>query len=143
MKKIFNIGPAIVGSISRAKKNLHRQIVVPFLPSYEVIFVMYGVVPGQPVTKNESVYNFEKGAFKEAESFFHKMVDSTNSYKVMPSEIFMKKRNKIVKTQHFGPVTEVRTWNQEAVAEKKPFAIIWLLCMSEPNDTYYPIDLDL
>lgn len=114
MKKIFNIGPAIVGSISRAKKNLHRQIVVPFLPSYEVGFVMYGVVPGQPVTKNEKVYNFEKGATKEAEDFFHKMVESTNTYKIMPSEIYLKKRNRVVKTQLFGPVEEVRSWTSTA-----------------------------
>lgn len=116
MKRIFNIVPAITGTFVKAKKQLHKQMVVPFLPSYEVIFVMYGIVPGQPVTKNESVYNFEKGAHKEAEIFFNKMVDSTQSFKVMPSEIFMKKRNRIVKTQHFGPVPEVRSWNNAAVA---------------------------
>lgn len=123
MKKIFNIvpaitgtiagiGPAIAGAISQTKQQLHKQVVVPFLPTYEVGFIMYGVVPGQPVDKKESVYNFEKGASKEAEAFYHKMVESTTMYKVMPSEIYLKKRNKIVRTQHFGPVAEVRTWNQ-------------------------------
>lgn len=114
MKKIFNIGPAIAGSIARAKQSFHRQMVVPFLPSYEVGFVMYGVVPGQPVTKNEKVYNFAKGATKEAEDFFHKMVESTTTYKVMPSEIYLKRRNKVVRTQAFGPVEEVRSWNSTA-----------------------------
>lgn len=127
MKKIFNIvpaitgaiagiGPAIAGSISQAKQQLHKQVIVPFLPTYEVGFVMYGVVPGQPVSKKESVYNFEKGASKEADAFYQKMVASTTMYKVMPSEIYLKKRNKIVRNQHFGPVETVRTWNQAAVA---------------------------
>lgn len=116
MKKVFNIVPAIAGKISQAKQQLHKQIVVPFLPSYKVVFVMYGVVPGQPVSKKESVYNFDKGASKEAESFYKKMVETTNMYKVMPSEIYLKKRNKVVKTQNFGPVEEVRSWPHVAVA---------------------------
>lgn len=85
-------------------------MVVPFLPSYEVGFVMYAVVPGQPVTKNESVYDFEKGAAKEAEAFYHKMAESTNTYKMAPAEIYMKRRNKIIKNQSFGPVEEIRSW---------------------------------
>ena len=116
MKRMFNIVPAITGTIAKAKNQFHKQMVIPFLPSYEVGFVMYGVVPGQPITKNESVYNFQKGAHKEAETFYRKMIDSTNSYKIMPSEIYLKKRNKIVKTQHFGPVEELRTWQKAAVA---------------------------
>lgn len=127
MRKIFNIipaiagtiagiGPAVTGTISQAKQQLHKQVVVPFLPTYEVGFIMYGVVPGQPVNKKESVYPFEKGASKEAEAFYQKMVASTNKYKVMPSEIYLKKRNKIVRNQHFGPVETVKAWNQAAVA---------------------------
>lgn len=116
MKKVFNIVPAIAGKILQAKKQLHKQIVVPFLPSYSVVFVMYGVVPGQPVSKKETEYNFDKGASKEAENFYQKMIETTNMYKVMPSEIYLKKRNKVIRTQHFGPVEEVRTWQQVAVA---------------------------
>lgn len=116
MKKIFRVVPAIAGKISQAKQQFHKQIVVPFLPSYKVVFVMYGVVPGQPVSKKESVYNFEKGASKEAETFYQKMVETTNMYKVMPSEIYLKKRNRVIRNQHFGPVEEVRSWKHVAVA---------------------------
>ncbi len=117
MKKIIrNIATAPVAitrkvseGISSVKKGVHKTIVVPFLPTYEVAFTMYNVVPGRPVDTNHKVFKFEKGAEQEAQAFYDKLISSTQGYKIMPSEISMKKRKKVVKTVSFGPVNDIKT----------------------------------
>jgi hypothetical protein len=117
MKKIIrNIATApltltkkVSEGLSKVKKDMHKTIVVPFLPSYEVAFTMYNVVPGRPVDTNHQVFKFEKGAELEAHEFYNKLISSTQGYKIMPSEISMKKRKKVVKTVAFGPVQDIKS----------------------------------
>lgn len=107
MKKLKNIIPSITLKVKKAKQQFQKNIVTPFLPEYEVVLIMYGLVPGQPVTKNETTYNFVKGAKQEAEMFFRKIIKSNTTYKIIPSEIHLRKRRKIVKKEVFGPVDEL------------------------------------
>jgi hypothetical protein len=101
MKKIFR-------TITSVPQYLHRSFVTPFLPKYDVVFIMYSVVPGQPLSKYETVYNFEKGETDKAKQFYEKMILSTQDFKMMPSEVVMKTKNKIVKATQFGPVKEIQ-----------------------------------
>lgn len=108
MKKIIrNITsvPQFIGnSIIAAGKSLYT----PFLPTYDVVFIMYSLVPGKPLDKNETIYNFPKGEGKLAEDFYTKMLHSTATYKMMPSEVVLKRKNKVVKATQFGPVKEIQ-----------------------------------
>lgn len=97
----------IIRNITSVPQFFHRNFVTPFLPSYDVVFIMYSVIPGRPLEKYETVYNFEKGETVKAEDFYNKMLVSTEEFKMMPSEVVMRKKNKVVKTQQFGPVKEI------------------------------------
>lgn len=103
----------IAGKVTQLKSDLHRSIISPFLPKYEVVFVMYSVIPGRSVEKQETIYNFDKGKSNEAQLFFNRTVQSTLDFKVMPSEVYMKKRNKIIKSECFGPVKELQALSEQ------------------------------
>ncbi len=73
---------------------------------------MYHVVPGRPLEKQETIYNFEKGESHEAEDFYSRTIQSTMDFKVMPSEVHIKRRNKIIRSEIFGPVKELKAMAQ-------------------------------
>lgn len=108
MKKIIRNITSVPQFFTSAGRNLHKSFVTPFLPKYDVVFIMYSVVPGKPLDKFETVYNFEKGESEKANEFYQKMLVSTENFKMMPSEVVMKRKNKIVKTTQFGPVKEIQ-----------------------------------
>ena len=108
MKKIYRnlINP--VQAIQRDVKKLSYSLVKPFLPSYEVVFTMYQVVPGQAVNQEVSRFDFEQGAVKEAQAFYHQVVNSTNSHRIVPAEVQLKRRKKVIQNHSFGPVKEIQ-----------------------------------
>jgi hypothetical protein len=64
-------------------------------------------VPGLPVQKDCTIYNFDRGQYKEAKDFYSKTLESTQKFKVLPSEVVMRKRKKIVSSMQFGPINEM------------------------------------
>ncbi len=101
-----------VKSIIRGSIKAFRSIfIVPFLPKYKVIFSMYQVIPGLPVNKSDSVHDFEKGNGSKAIHFYNNVVKTTANNKIMPAEVLLIKRKKIVATQQFGPVNEIKRLN--------------------------------
>ncbi|WP_020526402.1 hypothetical protein [Flexithrix dorotheae] len=98
--------------LKRSFKQIYKGIVKPFLPAYYVEFSIYNVVPGLPVSKNVTLHDFEKGASKEATEFYNKVVQNTQEFKVLPSEIHLKKGKRVIMTQTFGPIDEIKTLKQ-------------------------------
>jgi phage-related protein len=85
--------------------------VKPFLPTHRVVFSLYTVIPGLPVNNNESVHMFEKGTTKKAIKFYNDAVRSTTEKKIVPAEIKLYKRKKMVASKNFGPVDEIKKFN--------------------------------
>ena len=85
-------------------KKLIRQVIKPFLPSYEVVCTNYQIIPGLPVNKNQSKHSFEKGASDEALAFYGKVISSEMTKMMAPVEIHLRKRGKTIQQAHFGPV---------------------------------------
>jgi hypothetical protein len=108
MKKIYRNLISPVNSIQRDVKKLSYSLVKPFLPSYEVVFTMYHVIPGQAVNRQESKFDFEKGAMSEAQAFYHQVINSTDSHRIVPAEVQLKRRKKVIKNHYFGPVQEIQ-----------------------------------
>ncbi|MGK7393994.1 MAG: hypothetical protein ACNS62_05460 [Candidatus Cyclobacteriaceae bacterium M3_2C_046] len=88
-----------------------KVFIIPFLPRYKVVFSMYQVVPGFPVNKSDSIHDFAKGTSKKAYKFYDDVVKSTTSNKIVPSEVQLIRRKKVVATQQFGPVAEIKKFN--------------------------------
>ncbi len=102
----------LIKNMIRASIKAFRSIfIVPFLPKYKVIFSMYQVIPGLPVNKSDSVHDFEKGNGSKAIHFYNNVVKTTANNKIMPAEVLLIKRKKIVATQQFGPVNEIKRLN--------------------------------
>jgi hypothetical protein len=91
-------------------KKIFKAIIHPFLPSYEVTFTMYHVIPGAPVKRNDMTHNFAKGASTEAETFFNKVVSKTMENKMAPTEVKLKRGKKVIKYKQFGPINEIRKY---------------------------------
>ncbi|MES2734050.1 MAG: hypothetical protein V4714_20040 [Bacteroidota bacterium] len=108
MKKIYRNLITPVHSIKRDVKKISSSLIKPFLPSYEVIFTMYHVVPGQAVDRQESKFDFERGAMNEAKAFYNKVITSTDNHRIVPAEVQLKRRKKVVQTHYFGPVQEIQ-----------------------------------
>lgn len=108
MKKIYRNLISPVQAIQRDVKKLSYGLVKPFLPSYEVVFTMYQVVPGQAVNQEVSRFDFERGAVKEAQAFYHKVVHSTDSHRIVPAQVQLKRRKKVIQNHSFGPVQEIQ-----------------------------------
>lgn len=85
-----------------------KIFIIPFLPSYKVIFSLYQVIPGFPVNRSESVHVFEKGHGAKAKKFYNDVVQTTKEKKIVPSEAVLIRRKKVVAIQRFGPVGEIR-----------------------------------
>ncbi|MFW5700672.1 MAG: hypothetical protein ACOCWM_03195 [Cyclobacteriaceae bacterium] len=105
IKTIFN------GIINFYKWLIHAIwliVVRPFLPTHKVVFSLYTVIPGLPVNKNETVHAFEKGTTKQALKFYNDVVRSTTEKRIVPAEVKLYKRRKMVASRHFGPVDEIR-----------------------------------
>lgn len=85
-------------------KKLLRKVIHPFLPSYEVVCTNYQLIPGMPVSKNQSRHTFGKGASQEATAFYSKVVTSDLTKMMAPVEIHLTKRGKTIQQVNFGPV---------------------------------------
>jgi hypothetical protein len=85
-----------------------KYFVVPLLPSYKVVFSMYQVIPGLPVNKSDSVHQFEKGHGSQAISFYNNVVKTTAENRIVPAEVYLVKRRRVVAKQQFGPVNEIK-----------------------------------
>ncbi|MDQ3392633.1 MAG: hypothetical protein M3512_00725 [Bacteroidota bacterium] len=108
IRNITSVPQFFSNTISSAGRNLHKNFVTPFLPTYDVVFIMYSVIPGKPLDITETIYNFEKGESEKANDFYQKMLHSTENFKMMPSEVVMRKKNKVVKATQFGPIKEIQ-----------------------------------
>jgi hypothetical protein len=90
-------------------KKFFEGLVKPFLPKYQVVFRMYHVIPGQEVERNEQKFDFEKGAGEEAQTYFQKVVEKTESMRMVPAEVLLKKRGRVISRRTFGPIDDVTT----------------------------------
>jgi hypothetical protein len=116
MKQIFKriptpvtIAAKVAVAANRVKAGIHKTVVTPFLPDYKVIFKMYNVIPGQAIDSKSSTFNFAKGEQAQAQEFYDKMIASTKSYKVMPSEIqLVKRKRQVIRKEYFGPIQEIK-----------------------------------
>lgn len=100
MKKFFE---GLAGGISQFVNDVKK----PFLPSYQVVFRMYQVIPGREVEQNEQKFDFEKGASAEANAYFQKVVTRTQELNMVPSEVILKKGRRTMTRKTFGPVDDV------------------------------------
>lgn len=91
-------------------KQAFRSFIKPILPKYQVVFTMYHVIPGQPVDRHFRYYHFDKGESRKARDFFEKVVNSTHEYKVLPSEVRLKRRGRTLKKEVFGPVKDIKKY---------------------------------
>jgi len=80
----------------------------PFLPTHRVVFSLYTVIPGLPVNRNETIHAFEKGTTKKALKFYDDVVRSATEKRIVPAEVRLYKRRRMVASRHFGPVDEIR-----------------------------------
>lgn len=88
-----------------------KKAVKPFLPKYQVEFIMYALIPGQPVSKNSTIYDFDRGQYSEAKDFYSKTLESTKKFNILPSEVVMRKRKRVIHATQFGPVKDMATFN--------------------------------
>src|SRR4051812_36445229 len=109
MKKIYRSLATPFQAFRRDAEKLSRTLITPFLPSYEVSFTMYHVVPGQAIVRKESKFSFERGPDQEAHTFYNKVVNSTNSHGIVPAELQLKRRKKVIQKHYFGPVREIQS----------------------------------
>jgi hypothetical protein len=109
MKKIYRSLANPLQSFRRDAEKFSRSLITPFLPSYEVTFTMYHVVPGQAIDRKESKFDFERGAVQEAQTFYNKVVNSTSSHGIVPAELQLKRRKKVIQKHYFGPVREIQS----------------------------------
>lgn len=89
-------------------KNLFKKVITPFLPRYEVVCTTYQIIPGLPVSKNESRHPFGKGASKEAKEFYGKVISSEFTRNMAPVEVHLKRGRFTVEKKQFGPVNELK-----------------------------------
>jgi len=89
-----------------------KIFIIPFMPSYKVVFSIYQVIPGLPINRSDSVHEFEKGKGKHAIKFYNDVVNTTREKKIVPSEAVLIKRKKVVAVQQFGPVSEIKKLGQ-------------------------------
>lgn len=92
-------------------KTLLRKVIKPFLPKYEVVCHTYQIIPGLPVSKNQSVHAFEKGAETEAREFYGKVISSDITRTMAPVEVHLKRRGKTIEQTAFGPVKDLQKFN--------------------------------
>lgn len=98
----------IVSFVQLCAYYFKKIFIIPFMPSYKVVFSMYQVIPGLPVNRSDSVHFFEKGKGRKAIKFYNDVVNTTREKKIVPSEAVLIKRKKVVAVQQFGPVTEIK-----------------------------------
>jgi hypothetical protein len=80
-----------------------------FKPSYNVDVTMFLFIPGFPVKANRTRHSFRKGGYHEARLFFERASRKTREHKVAPVEInFVKGKNRIMISRHFGPVKSMK-----------------------------------
>lgn len=111
IKLITIIYQSIIKALTFLVKQLYMALVVPFLPSYKVIFSLYQVIPGLPINKNDSIHSFDKGTGKKAVRFYNDVVKSTAANGIVPAEVKLIKRKKTVAIKSFGPVAEIKKFS--------------------------------
>ncbi|GAA4435058.1 hypothetical protein GCM10023188_26720 [Pontibacter saemangeumensis] len=92
-------------------KTLLRKVVKACKPKYEVVFTTYQIIPGRPVSKNESKHSFGRGESREAKEFYGKVVSSDYTRNLAPAEVHLRRvylRNKTIERTQFGPVEDLR-----------------------------------
>lgn len=83
-------------------------MIKPFLPRYEVVCTTYQIIPGLPVSKNESRHPFEKGESKEAREFYGKVISSAFTRNMAPVEVYLKRGRFTIQKRQFGPVKDIK-----------------------------------
>ena len=111
IQTIVDIFRFFVKSLIFLKKQAYQVFVIPFLPSYKVVFSMYQVIPGIPVNKQDSIHNFAKGTGKNAKAFYYDVVKSTREKKIIPSEVNLIRRRKVIASAKFGPIDDIKKFN--------------------------------
>jgi len=91
-------------------KKFFKSLIKPFLPTYEVTFTMYHVIPGFPVKKNDSKHNFEKGESEKAIEFYNKVVNTTMVNKLAPTEVKLRRGKKVIQSKQFGPIRQIKQY---------------------------------
>ncbi|MBF9252887.1 hypothetical protein I2I11_06265 [Pontibacter sp. 172403-2] len=91
-------------------KQILKSAIKPFLPTYEVVCTNYQLIPGMPVNGNTSKHQFEKGAAKEARTFYVKVVNSDMTKTMAPVEVHLKRRGKIIDKAQIGPVDDLKKY---------------------------------
>lgn len=91
-------------------KKIFKKLIHPFLPTYEVTFTLYQVIPGAPIKKNDSRHNFEKGESKKAIEFYNKVVNTTMENRLAPTEVKLKRGRKVIQTKQFGPINDIKQY---------------------------------
>lgn len=89
-------------------KNILKKVIKPFLPAYEVVCTNYHVIPGLPVSKNQSRHHFDKGASKEAKEFYGKVISSDFTRNMAPVEVHLRMAGFTIKKTNIGPVEELK-----------------------------------
>jgi len=91
-------------------KDIFKKAMKPFLPTYEVVCTNYQLIPGMPVNGNTSKHRFEKGASKEARTFYVKVINSDMTKTMAPVEVHLKRRGKIIEKTAFGPIDDLKKY---------------------------------
>ena len=61
-----------------------------------------------PVRKNDSIHAFEKGSSKKALKFYDDVINSAVERRIVPAEVRLIKRKKLIAKRNFGPVDELK-----------------------------------
>lgn len=89
-------------------KKLLNKVIKPFMPAYEVVCTNYQIIPGMPVSKNQSRQYFERGAGKEAKEFYSKVINSEFTRNLAPVEVHLRMAGITIKKAQIGPVGELK-----------------------------------
>jgi len=94
-------------------KSFFKNLIKPFLPTYEVVCTTYQIIPGKPVGKNQSKHTFAKGAETEARTFYVKVINSDMTRTMAPVEVHLKRRGRTIEQKAFGPVSALKKLQQK------------------------------
>jgi len=109
-KGIVYVVQSFINLIEFSVNLLYRVFILPFLPSYKVVFSLYHVIPGIPIGKKDQTHSFDKGKGDEARNFYQKVVEATATKNIVPAEVHLIKRRKVVATKQFGPVQDIKVF---------------------------------
>ena len=111
MNKLVSRKSEITAKVAKIKKDLYKFIVVPFLPSYKVVFVMYRLNLEEHLEIEETIIYFGKGESKEAKFFFTDTLQNLLKFDMMFDEVHLKKGNKIVRSEFYDTVEDLQVYD--------------------------------